>query len=676
MSNSVIPNRLGKETSPYLLQHAHNPVNWYPWGEEAFEKAKNEDKPIFLSIGYSTCHWCHVMERESFEDEEVAKLMNEAFVNIKVDREERPDIDGVYMDVCLALIGSGGWPLTIIMTPDQKPFFAGTYILKNTQYRRMGMMEFIPQIQDMWENQRSKVLSTAEEIIKHINSDEKKKWDKSLIQSSPDKKEIQSLMRKTYESLEYSFDKEKGGFGDAPKFPTPHRLTYLLRYYRHTKNIDSLDMVSRTLNHMRMGGVYDQIGYGFHRYSTDNKWLLPHFEKMLYDQALMAVAYIEAYQVTKEEVYKWTAEEILKYVSRDLMDETGAFYCAEDADSEGEEGKFYVWTEREIEDLLKEEAEYGKKYFGIQKKGNYLDESTREMTGKNVCYIDCRDKLLSIHSERVNTIREILYNEREKRVRPALDNKVLTDWNGLMIKAFAMAGKVFENTEYISIAQRACDFFLESLTEEKKLFHTYGKGMWDIEGHLDDYAFLIQGILECYQSTLDERYLQEAITLSKRALELFWDDDGAGFYFTSKEGEELIIRKKEIYDGAIPSGNSVMLNNLLKLSLLTDVEEFSRRADEMIDYFHEDLLEHPSGYTEFISGILLAYGKCGQITISGDLDREETKDMLKQISSEYLPNILVKFTPSKDKTQAILCLNKTCSEATENINEILEQLNL
>ncbi len=672
--NTIVSNRLAEETSPYLLQHANNPVNWFPWGEEAFQKAKEEDKPIFLSIGYSTCHWCHVMERECFENKEVAELMNNAFINIKVDREERPDVDSVYMDICQALTGSGGWPLTIIMTPDQKPFFAGTYIPRNSQNGRTGMLELVPQIQGLWKNERKKVVDAAEHIVTLITKEENKRWENNLIESTLENEDVHDIIKKTFEELEYSFDNKMGGFGGAPKFPTPHRLYFLLRYWRHTGKLDALDMVNKTLNNMRMGGVFDQIGYGFHRYSTDAKWLVPHFEKMLYDQALMTIAYIEAYQITKDETFKETAQEILEYVARDLMDKEGAFYCAEDADSEGVEGKFYVWTEEEIDSLLKDKAEYAKNYFCTRKEGNFKDEATNEMTGNNILYVDRDDKLLMIEKDKIKKIRKILSNEREKRVRPALDDKILTDWNGLMIKAFAMAGKVFENEEYTGVARKACNFFLESIEQNNGLLHRCCKDKWDIKAHLDDYAFFIEGLIELYQTTFDEKYKKKAIQLTVETIDLFWDHETAGFYFTSKEGEQLIMRKKQIYDGAIPSGNSVMLSNLLKLSALSDNEDLSQKSSEMINYFIDEVKRIPTGYTQLICGLLYAFGSSGEITIMGDMERTETKEMLKSLSQEYLPNIMLKFNKTTDKPMATLCLNKTCGEATTDVNQLLDQL--
>ncbi|MFZ7133429.1 MAG: thioredoxin domain-containing protein [Eubacteriales bacterium] len=675
MTIGIEANRLIHEASPYLLQHANNPVDWYPWGEEAFQKAREEDKPIFLSIGYSTCHWCHVMERESFEKEEVAQRMNEAFINIKVDREERPDIDNVYMSVCQILTGSGGWPLTIIMTPEQKPFFAGTYLPRSSQYGRMGMMELIPKIETTWKEKREDVLKSAQEIGELLNKNEGRKWhnDTLDIDSEKQKSQINKILKRAYQDLEYGFDEKMGGFGGAPKFPTSHRLLYLLRYWKETNNYDALNMVNHTLNHMRMGGIFDQVGFGFHRYSTDERWLLPHFEKMLYDQALMIITFIEAYQATKEEKHKETAQEIIEYVMRDLMDDGGAFYSAEDADSEGEEGKFYVWTEKEIDDVLEEKAEYVKKFFGISEKGNFHDEATGKMTGKNILYLDREDKLLMIDKSKLNALRITLLKAREQRIRPALDDKILVDWNGLMIAALAMAGRVFNKNEYTLQAIKACDFILQGRGD--LLMHRYCKGKWDIPGHLDDYAFLIFGLIELYEATFDENYLNEAAKLTNETIELFWDKQSAGFFFTSSQGEKLIVRKKEIYDGAIPSGNSIMLINLLKLTGLMENDEFAQKGNQIINFFFNEIKDHPTGYTQMLCGIYYAYGNSGEITIQGDFQNSNTKHMMHSLFVEYLPHIIIKLEKNQNVTpMATLCFNKACRTPTNNVNDILQQL--
>ena len=556
-------NRLQHEKSPYLLQHANNPVDWYPWGEEAFEKARKEDKPILLSIGYSTCHWCHVMEYESFEDEEVAALMNETFVSIKVDREERPDIDNIYMTVCQLLSQGGcGWPLNVFMTPDKKPFYAATYVPKNSRYGRLGMMELIPRIAEVWKNNREEILKSAESTTQSLTL----ATDPTRIQAG---EELDSkTLKKTYEQLESRYDPAHGGFGNRPKFPTPHNLLFLLRYGQRTGNQKAIDMVSKTLESMSNGGIFDHIGFGFHRYSTDSEWLVPHFEKMLYDQALLALAYTEAYQLTKNKGFKQTAEQIFTYVLRDMTSPDGGFYSAEDADSEGEEGKFYLWSQQEIIEILgKKEAELVINIYNTEPGGNFTDEVSGEKPGTNILHLNknpdqaamalgiSRDELDS----RINESRQKLFDVREKRIHPSKDDKIITDWNGLMIAAFAKAGRVFENKKYTDAAEKAADFINSKLTKDGRLLHRYRGGDAAILANIDDYAFFIWGLLELYESTFNIVYLKEAISLTDQMIKYFWDDTNYGFFFTPSDGEKLLVKQKEIYDGAVPSGNAVAM---------------------------------------------------------------------------------------------------------------------
>lgn len=465
-------NRLILEKSPYLLQHAYNPVDWYPWGSEAFEKAKREDKPIFLSSGYSTCHWCHVMEKESYEDEEVAKLMNEVFISIKIDREERPDIDGIYMNVCQAMTGSGGWPLNIIMTPEMKPFFAGTYIPKESRYGRKGMLELLPEISDIWKKNRGEAESLAVQVISSLSEE----------QGAGEELKV-DVLHVAYEQLLDAFDEQHGGFGGAPKFPTPHNLTFLLRYWKRTGDKMALRMVERALTAMSMGGIYDHVGFGFHRYSTDARWLVPHFEKMLYDQALLAMAYTEVYQAIGNEEFKRTACEVFTYVMRDMTSPEGGFYSGEDADSEGVEGKFYVWTEEEIDLALGKDSELMKKVFGIDKYGNFREEG--KSSGKNILYQRktlpelVADLKLSADdiSGRMVDAKQKLFAVREKRVHPGKDDKILADWNGLMIAAFAKGAQAFDEPAYAEAACRAADFILSRMRgKDGRFFHRYREG--------------------------------------------------------------------------------------------------------------------------------------------------------------------------------------------------------
>ena len=551
-------NRLEKESSPYLLQHKNNPVDWYPWSEEAFKKAKELDIPIFLSIGYSTCHWCHVMEKESFEDEEVAKLLNDNFISIKVDKEERPEIDHIYMTVCQAMTGRGGWPLTIIMSPDKQPFFAGTYFPKRGRFGRPGMMELIPSISEAWKTKRNELIESADKIEKFLIESNKKTIGNNLNES---------ILDDTYSVFVERYDNENGGFGSQPKFPSPQNIIFLLRYHKMTGNKTALEMAEKTLINMRMGGIYDQLGFGFHRYSTDKEWLVPHFEKMLYDQAMLSIAYTEAYHLTKKDVYKKIAIEILTYIKRDLTDSRGGFYSAEDADSEGEEGTFYIWSLNELSFLEKKEKDLSMKYFNLEDEGNYLDESTRKKNGKNIFHIK---SLNNISDNRYEKIRTRLFEQRKKRIHPLKDDKILTDWNGLAIAAFAKAGDVFDNEEFILIAENSADFISRNLKNgDGTLLKRYRNGKSGINGHLDDYAFYIWGLLELYESTFKVDYLEEAIDLSDIVIKNFSNKNNAGFYLSGKNSEKMIVRSITGYDGAIPSGNSIIAMNLVRLSKMT-----------------------------------------------------------------------------------------------------------
>ena len=603
------PNRLIKEKSPYLLQHAHNPVDWYPWGDEAFKRAEEEDKPIFLSIGYSTCHWCHVMEKESFEDSEVAKLMNDTFISIKVDREERPDLDNFYMTVCQILTGSGGWPLNIVMTPDKKPFFAATYIPKESSFGRTGIMKLLPRIKEIWVERRSEVLESAAKIIEALKGMEKGSAGADI--------DI-AVLKKAYQELLTRFDKEYGGFSDAPKFPTPHNFLFLLCYWRRFKDEAALEMVEKTLQAMRQGGIYDQVGYGFHRYSTDKEWLVPHFEKMLYDQALLAMAYLETFQATGNENYCSTAREIFAYVMRDMTSPEGGFYSAEDADSEGVEGKFYIWKEEEIRQILeKKDADLIIRLFNVERMGNFKEETTRKKSGANILHLG--KPLSQIASEfkmpiknlenRIVSARERLFEAREKRIHPHKDDKVLTDWNGLMIAALAQGAKALGEPAYAGAARSAADFILQHMhMPDGRLLHRYRDGEAGIIAHLNDYAFFVWGLINLYEATSEARYLKTALDLNADMLTHFWDGHDGGLFFTPEDGERFIVRKKEIYDGALPSGNSVAMQNLLRLGRLTGDTSLDEKAAKIVKAFSGHVVQFPSGYTQFLVSADLGMG--------------------------------------------------------------------
>ena len=687
------PNRLIHEKSPYLLQHAYNPVDWYPWGDEAFEKARQEDKPIFLSIGYSTCHWCHVMERESFEDHEVAKLMNETFVSIKVDREERPDLDHIYMTVSQILTGSGGWPLNIIMTPDKRPFFAGTYIPKESRFGRLGMMDLIPRVKQVWKERRDEVLDSAEKIVGAL---------KSVESEAPGEEPDTSTLDGAYQQLSQRFDERFGGFSKAPKFPTPHSLYFLLRYWKRTNNQEALQMLDKTLQEMRQGGIYDHVGFGFHRYSTDQEWLVPHFEKMLYDQAMLAMAYVEAYQAMGNEGYKRTAEEIFSYVLRDMTAPSGGFYSAEDADSEGIEGKFYVWTEAEIREVLKKkEADFLIKLFNVEKGGNFLEEASGKKTGANIMHLkkslsemaldlkmseqDLRDQLASA--------REKLFTHREKRIHPHKDDKVLTDWNGLMIAALAKGSRAFGEPRYAEAAKKALNFIFDQMRQPNgRLLHRYRDGHAGITANVDDYAFLIWGLIELYEATFDAHYLETALKMNEEMLKHFWDDKSGGLFFTPDDGETLIVRKKEIYDGAVPSGNAVAMLNLLRLARFTAHSHLEERATQIGRAFSKAVNQFPSGYTQFLVAVDFGIGPSYEVVIVGKSEGKDTREMLRALRSRFIPNKVTVFRPTEiesppidslakyvkyqvsldGKATAYVCMNFACQEPTTEVDKMLE----
>ena len=689
-------NRLKFQKSPYLLQHAYNPVDWYPWSEEAFEKATKENKPVFLSIGYSTCHWCHVMAHESFEDQEVAKLMNETFVSVKVDREERPDIDSVYMTVCQMMTGSGGWPLTIIMTPDKKPFFTGTYIPRETRFGRVGMLDLIPRIKEIWANRKDEVLNSTEQIIAALRQGTQPASRETLGEET---------LRLAYEQLRDRFDEEFGGFGDAPKFPTGHNLSFLLRYWKRTGDSKALDMVEKTLQAMRRGGIYDHIGYGFHRYSTDRRWLVPHFEKMLYDQALLAMVYMESFQVTRKEKYASTAREIFAYVLRDMTAAEGGFYSAEDADSEGEEGKFYLWTHDEIKRVLApEEAETFVKLFNINEGGNFADEVAGSKTGRNIPHLakslgETAAELnvsLSELQKRLESIREKLFTRREKRVHPHKDDKILTDWNGLMVAALARGAIVLDEPEYANAAKRAVGFILDNmLASDGRLLHRYRDGEAAVPAYLDDYVFLVHGLVELYETTFEVDYLKKALALNEYLLEHFWDDRNGGFYFTADDGEELLVRQKEIYDGAIPSGNSVAMINLLRLGRITTNQALEEKAVRLGRAFFENVRQLPSAYPQLMVAVDFAVGPSYEVVIVGDSRTKDAKAMLQAIGRKFIPNKVVIFIPLErdssdikgiapftahqpsigNKATAYVCVNHNCKFPTTDVDTMLSLLN-
>ena len=645
-------NRLQSEKSPYLLQHADNPVDWYPWGEEAFRKAKEEDKPIFLSIGYSTCHWCHVMEHESFEDPEVARLMNENFINIKVDREERPDIDELYMTVAQLLTGRGGWPLTILMSPDQKPFFASTYIPKESRYGRPGMLELIPRIAEVWKARREEVDSSSESILQALQ-----KVSQSRVAGDlPD----ESILKRTYTGLSEQFDEHYGGFGSAPKFPSPHNFLFLLRYWRRSGEERALKIVEKTLTAMRRGGIFDQVGYGFHRYSTDARWRVPHFEKMLYDQALLALAYTETYQATGKPFYAHTAREVLTYVLRDMVTPEGGFASAEDADSEGEEGKFYTWSYEELSSLLdSEELAELEERFAVQADGNYKEEATGEQTGTNILYMHHEDGLAiagdGTAAALSDSTRKKLFESRRERVRPLKDDKILTSWNGLMIAALARAGGVLGEASYLEAAERAADFILARLrSKDGGLLHRYREGEAAIPGYATDYAYLVWGLIELYESTFNSSYLRHARGLMEKFIEDFWDDStGGGFFLTAEKSENLLVRQRNDTDGALPSAGSVALLDLLKLGRMTQNQDYEDKALALTRTTSQLVETSPPAFTFLLSALDFQIGPSFEVVIAGHSTASDTREMAQVLRKEFAPNKVVLFRPAEEEQPEI-----------------------
>ena len=654
VTESQHQNRLASEKSPYLLQHARNPVDWYPWGDEAFEKARREDKPVFLSIGYSTCHWCHVMEHESFEDSTVAELMKEAFVSVKVDREERPDVDNIYMDVCQMMTGSGGWPLTIIMTPDKKPFFAGTYIPKENAYGRLGMIELIPRIVDLWKNRRQEAMNSAEQISSTLRSNQSA--DAGVL---PDV----TTLHAAKQNFQSRFDSQNGGFGRAPKFPTPHNLTLLLRYWKRTGDASSLNMVEETLKAMRRGGIYDHVGFGFHRYSTDAEWLVPHFEKMLYDQALLVMAYTETYQATGNEEYAKAAQEILTYVMRDLTSPEGAFWSAEDADSEGEEGKFYLWSVAEVRSVLsKVDADLFIRAFGLTDAGNFVEQGTRRSTGTNIPHltrslsaIAAEEGMTQLQLEAcVEAIRQTLFAVRKAKIHPYKDDKVLTDWNGLMIAAISKAAQAFDRPDYAEAARRASAFVMNIMRgPDGRLVHRYRDGEASLAAHVDDYAFMVWGLIELYEATFDVHFLREALTLNRDMIEHFWDGAHGGFFFTADDSEELLVRPKESYDGAVPSGNSVAMSNLMRLGRITGDAGLEKKAETIGRTFSSSVWGTPSAHSQLLQAVDFLVGPTYEIIICGVPGERDTDVMLQAIRSSFIPNKIILFKPTGDTSNSL-----------------------
>lgn len=634
-------NNLKNETSPYLLQHAENPVNWYPWCNEAFEKAKSEDKPIFLSIGYSTCHWCHVMAHESFENKKTAELLNKYFVSIKVDREERPDIDSVYMSVCQAFTGNGGWPMSIFMTADKKPFFAGTYFPPKSHYGMPGLPDLLNAIADRWSNNRSELLQSADKIINHLKNAETDNRSTSN----------QNMINNAVEIFSESFDSVYGGFGSAPKFPTPHNLLFLTMYANQNDDTSVLKMVEKTLTQMRKGGIFDQIGYGFSRYSTDKFFLAPHFEKMLYDNALLITAYLAAYSVTKNNLYLDTADKTAEYILREMISADGGFYSAQDADSEGVEGKFYTFTLSEILNVLGEEK--GKEFaqiFDITTGGNF--------EGANIPNLLKSNDLSSDFSEEIQK----LYDYRKKRFKLHLDDKILLSWNALMIAALSMLYRASHNEKYLQAAKTAQNFIEKNLCDNTRLYASYRDGKRSDKAFLDDYAFYTEALIEMYNSTLDKSYLKKAECFCNEALRRFSDKQNGGFYLCEADNDELFMNPKEIYDGAIPSGNSVMAYNFVRLYQITENNKYRMLAENQIEFLSAQAQDYPAGYCMFLIAKLMYEEPPEHIIIAlkDSMDLQSVKDNIPFFTNISVVSECREYPLINDMTTYYVCKDHSC----------------
>lgn len=677
MQDKNKPNHLINEKSPYLLQHAYNPVDWYPWVEESFEKAKAEDKPVFLSVGYSTCHWCHVMAHESFEDAVVAEILNRNFISVKVDREERPDVDAVYMEVCQALTGSGGWPMTIIMTPDKKPFFAGTYLPKNSQYGRSGLIDLLSGISQQWQTKRKTLLDSGEQITAYMQNRET-----ASIGAGKPAKELTLAAKANFAR---SFDEKWGGFGSAPKFPLPHNLMFLLRFAAFEHDAQALEMTERTLEHMYRGGIFDHIGGGFSRYSTDNMWLTPHFEKMLYDNALLAWAYTETFALTGRPLYQSVAQKTINYVLSELSEPMGGFMCGQDADSEGVEGKYYVFTQVEVKNVLGEaDGTAFCRRFGIEEQGGF--------EGKNIPNLIACEAYEDDEAKITELCRK-LYEYRLRRTRLHKDDKVLSSWNALMIIALARAGRIFKEAEYLQAAVRTEKFVSENLMDSNgHLKIRWKDGEAAKDGQLDDYAFLALALLELFGACLDASYLSKAAQLADVMSELFLDEENGGYFMYSKDAERLITRPKPIYDGAIPSGNSAAAMLLNKLSKLTAEERFIKAAEKQLDFVSGAASSHPASHSLSLLALMEAEYQSAELVCvtSGN---ETPSELTALISQKTLGNIsvLLKTSENAKKLKEIapftaeyqipesgelyyLCSGKTCFKPVDDLKKLKDEL--
>jgi uncharacterized protein YyaL (SSP411 family) len=648
--NSPTPftNRLAAETSPYLRQHARNPVDWYPWGPEALERARALDRPIFLSIGYSACHWCHVMEHESFENEEIARFLNEHFVSIKVDREERPDLDQIYMTSVQALTGQGGWPMSVFLTPDLKPFTGGTYFPPDDRFGRPGFKRVLTMIAEWWVTRRAEIEQGAAQITEHVRN------SVGLPAGNGDLDE--GVLRRAVAGLSRSFDSRNGGFGSAPKFPRPMDVRLLLRVWKRFGDTDALHMARHTLDRMAMGGIYDHLGGGFARYSTDERWFVPHFEKMLYDNALLTVAYAEAFRVTGDPLYRSVIEETLGWVRREMTSPDGPFYSTLDADSEGVEGKYYAWTADEIERVLgKDDGEVFGSVYGVEPEGNWQDPHGHGPPRANILYraktFEQSAKLHRVDEgelrARLARCRENLFAERSHRIRPGLDEKALTAWNGLMVAGFAEAARTLGDPSYAETAAKAADFILAKMrTPDGKLFRTWSAGSPPkLNAYLEDYSFLIDGLVSLYEATYEPRWIASALDLTRVMVDQFWDDKEGGFFYTGRDHETLIARNKDPHDNAIPSGNAMAVTALLKLVKLTGRPDLADKAAATLQLYRGLLAEHPLSAGQMLIALDFHLGPVEEVAVVGDPSAEGTKSVLRTLGTAFAPNRVTAFKP-------------------------------
>jgi len=673
-------NHLINETSPYLLQHAHNPVDWYSWGDAAFQKAKSENRPILLSIGYSACHWCHVMERESFEDEKIAALMNDLFVNIKVDREERPDLDEIYMNAVQMLTGRGGWPMTVFLTPEGKPFYGGTYFPPEDRYGVAGFPKILQGVANAYREKPQDVERSVEQIL-------------AALQRMSLSTEIQQpfssdIIGQSAEQLAQAYDADHGGLGKAPKFPNVGVYELFLRHYHHSKGNRFLEMVTHTLTKMAQGGIYDHLGGGFHRYSVDEKWLVPHFEKMLYDNAQLVRIYAQVYCVTGEPLFKQVVDETMNYLMREMLHTEGGFYSTQDADSEGEEGKFFVWTEEEISQILGEESsEIFCRIYDVSEEGNFERKNilhpilTLEQTSKLF-----RRELREIESL-VADAKVKLFQEREKRLKPFRDEKILTSWNGLMLSGLAEAIKISRHQTYLEAANRTVDFIFTKMFRDGRLLHTYKSGTAKILGYLDDYAFLAAGLLDLFEATLNRAHLDRTVKLAEIMLDEFWDEAGGGFFYTGHSHERLIAQSKPIFDGSIPSGNAVATQVLLRLYHYTGKEDYLKRVERVLRAYYNAMENQPFGFAYMLAALDFYLEKPKEIVLVGDNKDPETAELLSKIHSHYLPNMTLQLASPDDSLEKVspllagkkqfdgrptvyVCHNFTCSRPVVEWEEL------